>query len=277
MKKVVFFTDLDGTLLDYSTYSFTKALPALDAIRQRDIPLIISSSKTRSEIELYRKKLSNTHPFISENGGGIFIPKGYFSSSLSHINYPVTEESGYSIIRLGASYPELRKALETLRNEGYEVQGFGDLSIEDLVRLADMKEDEAAMAKERDFDEPFIFVGQADDMPELQESIRIKGFNWTKGRFWHLLGNSDKGVAVSILIDLYTRDFGDVFTAALGDSPNDLPMLQRVDYPVVVQKYDSSYDNAIQLPNVIKADGIGPEGWNKAVQDLLKMMGEDIW
>lgn len=273
MKRVLFFTDLDGTLLDYSTYSFEKALPALNALRQKGISLVISSSKTRSEIELYRKKLSNTHPFISENGGGIFIPKGYFSASLSHINYPVTEESGYSVIRLGASYPELRKALETLRNEGYEVQGFGDMSIEDLVKLADMKEDEAAMAKQRDFDEPFVFVGQADQMPELQESIRIKGFNWTKGRFWHIMGNSDKGVAVSILIDLYSRDFGDVFTVALGDSPNDLPMLLRVDYPIVVQKHDSSYDNAIQMPNLIKAGGIGPEGWNKAVLDLILKLG----
>lgn len=273
MKKVVFFTDLDGTLLDYSTYSFTKALPALDALRQRGLPLIISSSKTRREIELYRKKLNNTHPFISENGGGIFIPKGYFSASLSHINYPITEDEDYFIIRLGASYPELRKALETLRNEGYEVQGFGDLSIEDLVKLAGMKDDEAAMAKERDFDEPFIFVGQADEMPELQESIRIKGFNCTKGRFWHLLGNSDKGVAVSILIDLYSRDFGDVFTTALGDSPNDLPMLQRVDLPIAVQKHDGSYDNAIQLPNLVKAEGIGPEGWNRAVMELIDKLG----
>ncbi|MCE5312390.1 MAG: HAD-IIB family hydrolase [Nitrospiraceae bacterium] len=269
MKKVVIFTDLDGTLLDYSTYSFEKALPALDALRARGIPLVISSSKTRREIEHYRKKLDNSHPFISENGGGIFIPKGYFRSDLSLINYPVTEEDAYHIIRLGAPYTELRRALETLRNEGYEVQGFGDMSIEELVKLADMKTVEAVMAKDRYFDEPFVFIGQADELPDLLESIRIKGFNCTKGRFWHLLGNSDKGVAVSILADLYKKDFGDITTAAFGDSLNDLPMLQRVDYPVVVQQHDSSYDEAIQLPNLVKAGGIGPEGWNMAVLDLL--------
>lgn len=272
MKRVVFFTDLDGTLLDYSTYSFTKAQPALDALQQREIPLVISSSKTRSEIEHYRIQLNNQHPFISENGGGIFIPKGYFSSDMSHINYPVTEEQGYYVIRLGASYPELRKALETLRNEGYEVQGFGDMGIEDLIKLADMKENEAVMAKDRNFDEPFVFTGQADELPELMESIRIKGLNCTKGRFWHLLGNSDKGVAVSILIDLFNKDFGDILTVALGDSPNDLPMLQRVDYPFVVKKHDGSYDAAIQIPNLVKADGVGPEGWNSAVLDLLRMI-----
>jgi HAD superfamily hydrolase (TIGR01484 family) len=78
MKKLIIFTDLDGTLLDYSTYSFEPALPALQLLKERDIPFIICSSKTKKEIEYYRKKIGNNHPFISENGGGIFIPKGYF-------------------------------------------------------------------------------------------------------------------------------------------------------------------------------------------------------
>jgi mannosyl-3-phosphoglycerate phosphatase len=69
MQRVLIFTDLDGTLLD-SSYSFNDALPALDLIRERAIPLIICSSKTRAEIEHYRKRLDNRHPFISENGGG---------------------------------------------------------------------------------------------------------------------------------------------------------------------------------------------------------------
>ena len=78
MKKLIIFTDLDGTLLDHKTYSFENAFEALQAIKEKNIPLIICSSKTRSEIEYYREKLSNNHPFVSENGGGIFLPEGYF-------------------------------------------------------------------------------------------------------------------------------------------------------------------------------------------------------
>ncbi|HLF86164.1 MAG TPA: HAD hydrolase family protein, partial [Nitrospiria bacterium] len=75
-------TDLDGTLLHPKTYSFDAARPALTLIKERRIPLILCSSKTRGEIELYRKWLGNQHPFISENGGGIFIPRGYFESTI---------------------------------------------------------------------------------------------------------------------------------------------------------------------------------------------------
>ncbi len=55
--KLVIFTDLDGTLLDRDTYSFEPALPALRLIRQKDIPLVLSSSKTRAEIEFYRERI----------------------------------------------------------------------------------------------------------------------------------------------------------------------------------------------------------------------------
>ena len=38
MKKPIVFTDLDGTLLDYSNYSFEKTLPALEILRQKTFP-----------------------------------------------------------------------------------------------------------------------------------------------------------------------------------------------------------------------------------------------
>jgi len=76
----------------------------------------------RKEIEYYRKKLDNNHPFISENGGGIFIPKGYFPFDL--FTSPISKSSRAEINqchmggRLGARYEDLRthwKNLEDVR------------------------------------------------------------------------------------------------------------------------------------------------------------------
>jgi mannosyl-3-phosphoglycerate phosphatase len=265
MKKLIIFTDLDGTLLDHYTYSFEKALPALTLLKEKNIPLVICSSKTRKEIEYYRRKLDNHHPFISENGGGIFIPKSYFEFGVRSSEFGVKEEKDYHIIRLGAKYSDLRKALLELHSEGFNVKGFGDMTAEELAGIANMNIDEAEMAKERDFDEPFVFDGSKIDEQRLLKTIIAKGFNYTQGRFFHILGNSDKGKAVSILIDIYKRKFGEIITIAIADSPNDIPMLERVDYPVIVQKPDGSYDPRINIPDLIRAEGIGPVGWNKAI------------
>src|SRR3990172_5211841 len=104
MTKLVIFTDLDGSLLHPKSYSFEDAAPALELIRERGIPLVLCSSKTRAELEVYRQRLGNHHPFIAENGGGIYIPEGYFP-----FPFECETKSGYRVISLGLSYGDIRK------------------------------------------------------------------------------------------------------------------------------------------------------------------------
>jgi len=67
----------------------------------------------------------------------------------------------------------------------------------------------------------------------------------------------------------YEREHGKIISIGLGDGMNDLPLLNAVDHPVLVQKEDGSYEENISMRNLIKADGIGPEGWNREVMRLL--------
>lgn len=221
-------------------------------------------------MEHYRKKLDNHHPFISENGGGIFIPKDYFNSKVQGSQFTVIKESEYYVINLGAQYSDLRNAIKALRKEGFNVSGFGDMTAKKVSELSGMSLKEAKMSKERDFDEPFTYNGPPYKLSHLLRSIHVMGFKFTQGKFFHILGSSNKGKAVSILTELYKKEYDDIQTIALGDSPNDIPMLQLADHPVVVQKPDGSYEPRINVPNMIKAEGIGPEGWNKAILTLLK-------
>jgi mannosyl-3-phosphoglycerate phosphatase len=272
MKKLTIFTDLDGTLLDDSTYSFDAAMPALELIKEKNIPLVICSSKTRREIEHYRKKLYNLHPFVSENGGGIFIPKGYFSFQLSASGLAIEEEKQYDLIRLGARYSDLRNALNEVRTEGFDIKGFGDMTVEEIASLTRLNKEEAEMAKERDFDEPFVSAGEDHEIPSILSAIETKGFNHTRGEFFHILGDSDKGKAVSILIDLFRREFSEISTIAIGDSPNDITMLKQVDFPVIVKKKSGSYGVETNIHNLIRADGISSEGWNRSVIEMIKKL-----
>lgn len=272
-RHLIIFTDLDGTLLSHDTYSFEKALPALNLLKEKNIPLVICSSKTRAEIEFYREKLENIHPFISENGGGIFIPMGYFGIDIHIPDTKIITENRYQIIILGAEYSELRKAIEILREEGFNVRGFGDMDIHEVMELTGLNMAEAGMSKDRNFDEPFLFSGDKTKLRELSEAVRSKGFDMTMGRFFHLLGGTDKGRAVSILIELYRNKLGEIVSAAIGDSPNDIPMLEKADYPIIVRKPDGKYDQRITIPNLARAEGVGPEGWNTAIKNLLETIG----
>ena len=263
MPKTIIISDLDGTLLDSTDYSFAAARPALARIRAQDVPLVLCSSKTRAEMEVYRRRLDNGHPFITENGGGVFIPKGYFSD-------PATSgESGdYRLITLGRPYAEIRSRFVRLRDQlGSQVRGFADMSVAEVVALTGLTSSEAALARQRDFDEVFIFDGQPDE--RFLRAIEVSGLRWTQGQFFHIMGDHDKGRAVKLLQALYQREYGEITCIGLGDSLNDLPLLETVDQPVLVPHADGSFEARIKFAGLQKARHPGPLGWNEAVLRLL--------
>lgn len=273
-KNVIIFSDLDGTLLD-SGYSFKAAVPALAVIRKHGIPLILCSSKTGAEIIRCRRELNNAHPFISENGGGIFLPRHYFLVPPQAAGLRVRNEGDYTVIQLGADYSDLRRALRELRGEGFDVTGFGDMNSDEVAAVTGLTPDDASRAQERFFDEPFLFKGGAREEEHMKKRIREKGFNLTRGEFFHIMGNSDKGRAVDMIKELFRKQMGEIITVALGDSPNDIEMLQRADYPVVIRKQDGSCSAEViqEVKGCIRSGGIGPEGWNEEVLTLLRQFG----
>ncbi len=270
-RAMVVFTDLDGTLLDDSTYSFDAAREALDELRARSIPIVVVSSKTRAEIEPLRSRLRNEHPFIVENGGAVFVPSNYFPFQLM----AATAHDQYHIVSLGTSYPRLRRALKEIEQElDVELRGYGDMPVEEVVTRAGLSRQEAELAKQRDYDEPFVVESERCTLDALTQAITARGLRWTKGdRFHHLMGIQDKGQAVQYLIECYRR-LADhhrdrLITVGIGNSLNDLPMLKAVDRPVLVQQHDGSYEPDIELPGLIRAPGLGPIGWNRAMLSLL--------
>jgi mannosyl-3-phosphoglycerate phosphatase len=267
--KLIIFTDLDGTLLDRKNYDFKPALPALRILQEKGIPLILTSSKTRAEIEVYRKKIENGHPFVSENGGAVFIPKGYFSFPFPYDR----EASHYFILELGTFYPVIVKILESVRKEtGIKITGFSGMTEKELTSLSGLTPEEAALAKQREYDEPFIVEGGNSEVEIVKRKVEEKGMNYVwGGKFHHLLGKNDKGKAVEILKELYENQFFSISTVGIGDSLNDLPMLMAVDHPIFLKEKESPPGNhSFNMKNLTVLDGAGPLIWNEAVLDLLR-------
>ncbi len=266
--KYIIITDLDGTLLDHTTYSFEKAKEALALVRARNIPVVICTSKTQAEIEVYREKLDNKDPFIPENGGAIIIPDGYFKSVIDKKN------GNYSIVRLGTPYKEIVAALHKIREScGITITGFSDLTPEKISAITGIDISAAIRAKQRLYSEPIFIESGPENINKIKKILNDLGFNFMEGgRFHHIFSlNTDKGKAVRMLINMYCDHYHDqIRTIGIGDSHIDLPMLAAVDVPVIVRKKTGDYDKRIQLPNLVYADGIGPAGWNREILRIFE-------
>jgi mannosyl-3-phosphoglycerate phosphatase len=91
------------------------------------------------------------------------------------------------------------------------------------------------------------------------------------GRFYHLMGNTDKGNGVRHLMKLYREKYSEneFVTIGIGDSPNDIDMLSAVNIPILVKRPDNSYIDIPIKNKLVYADGVGPIGWNMAIQEVL--------
>jgi mannosyl-3-phosphoglycerate phosphatase len=271
MTQFIILTDLDGSLLDATSYSYEAATEALQHIQNLEIPIVLVSSKTRAEMEPLRFRLRNGHPFIVENGGGIFIPRSYFPFLVEQS----VMRGHYQVVELGVPYTGVRVALKEIEQAlGCRLLGFGDMSMEEIARYTGLSPADAVLAKQREFDEPFLITHDGITCEDLRPYVEGRGLHCTKGgRFYHLMGTSDKGRASRLLLEWYRRQAEsqgrEIVSIGIGDSLNDLPMLKAVDRPILVQKPDGSYDPDIHLPHLHRAAGSGPIGWNKAVLAIL--------
>ena len=269
MKKLLVFTDLDGSLLNHHDYSWSKAIPALKALENHDCPVILNSSKTVAEISKLRKQLNNNHPFVSENGAIVNIPLAYFPSC----DAKKSSQDKLKLHYFGKSYDEITKTLQELRQEyGFEFKGFNDMSAEELGALCGLSTEQAVQAKQREASEPIVWMDTEDAFLQFKSLLNEKDFIVvTGGRFRHVMSDVDKGRSLLWLKEQYENAKPDIewITVGLGDSYNDSQMLEVVDYPVLIPNFANTQPTLSHLKNLINPYSSGSKGWNEAILGLI--------
>lgn len=264
MTAYVVFTDLDGTLLDHHTYSWEPAEPALALLGQTRTPLVMVSSKTRQEIEALRARIHNTDPFIPENGGAVFIPR---DSGLP-VPAEAKADAGYHIIVLGLPIQRIAPVFDRLA-QAFPLKAFSRMTADEIRAATGLSPSQAEAAGRREFGEAVVCLDENVNEEELAAQVNRLGLRLTKGgRFFHLLGDNDKGRAVAILSRLYRRVFPGLVTIGLGDAPNDAPMLAEVDRPYLLAAPDGSF-RQVEVPGLVKVPLSGPAGFNRVILDSI--------
>jgi mannosyl-3-phosphoglycerate phosphatase len=290
------FTDIDGTLVDINTAEYGKETDKLiRLIKERNIPLILTSAKTRLEQNKIREDLGLSDPFIVENGGAIVIPKGYFPDyALRDIKYPLRETQETKngardvnheiVVELGKPADYIRAKLSDIRKKySINFRGVADISVEKLSNLALISREQAKRMAQRNYGETILQI-QSEDIARFIKYVQEDGMKVIHGgRFFDVTVGTDKGIAVGILKKLFKDKFHNNITFfGIGDSTNDIPMLNLMDIPILVQRQDSSWvdDGEIKMKNavdsnrissnkLIKVEGIGPNGWENAIHKII--------
>lgn len=271
----IIFTDMDGSLLDHDTYSHAEADELLVWLGNKQIPVIPVTSKTRAEVLVLREQLKNCHPFVVENGAAVFSPLDYFK----HGDGSVVESDGYQVrafVQPRTHWLSLLDKVETHLNEAFI--SFAQAGVEGVMEMTGLAVNEARLASQREYGEPLKWLGSEDQFNMFEQYIVSQGGRLLRGgRFVHLSGYCDKGQALQSLFAEYQQHYFDkkIVSIALGDSHNDIAMLEAADYAIIIRSpmHDSPVlkDNAHQYVYKTKAEG--PLGWVEGMSHVLNKLG----
>lgn len=263
MKKLIVFTDLDGSLLDHDTYDWQQALPAIKSLKKHAFPMIINSSKTSSEIKHIRDKMHNHAPFICENGAIVHLNEKLFETPLDKM-HEVYFSKPYSYIQ--------DVLTEIQKNHHFDMLGFNDIDVKSLMELTDLDEICATAAKQREATEPLIWNDTEASLQTFKTLLSKHNLSLTEGgRFYHVMSPVNKGDSIQYLYNKYQEMEPDTqwVSAGLGDSFNDVPMLENVDFPVLIKNPHSKKLDVSHINNLVKSELVGPAGWNTEVLNII--------
>jgi len=258
--KLLVSTDLDATLLDHQTYRYDAALSAIAQLKSYGCPIVFNSSKTRAEQVLLRAELALSAPFIVENGSAVVVPSGQLGKA--------------DIKVFGPDYETLIAQIAQLREQkGYRFRGFSDLEAAALAELTGLSIEQASAAKQRSGSEPLEWQDSEAAYQQFVSDLASLGLATTQGgRFRHVMAGSDKGQALSWLVERYRSAYPEVrwVVVALGDSPNDVPMLQAADVGVRIPNPHRAPFEISGVARLVQPEASGPKGWAEAIAVLIE-------
>jgi mannosyl-3-phosphoglycerate phosphatase family protein len=249
--RLVIFSAVDGPFHDPPASAFAKAARALEAVTRANVPLVLSSRRTRAELEYIQQELGIRDPFISESGAAAFIPADCFAGEVAGAR-PI---AGYKAVEFGRTYSDVVATLRrTARNLRVAIQGFSDMSVEDVARECQVTLLRARLAKLREYDEPFRIL---DPDPRagirLLKALKAARLQCTSvGRYHHVRALQDRFAAVNFVRTLYRRANGSVFTVAMVDASDAPHLLQPADSLVTLGNADGA-SNTLDLVDWARA------------------------
>lgn len=263
------FTDIDGTLINHYNYSLGKLKNFINKIKEKNF-IIFSTSKTFSEIVDINKKLEINFPFIIENGACIFFPKDYlFPNGIKHKLFSHENYLGYKLSKL--SVMEIENKLSILQKK-YDFSLFSQLNIQQLSEITNLKKNSLANSKKRLFTNPIYWRDTDEKIKKFKLDIKKININFKVlkgGRFFHLADDYDKGKAIKKFLEIINLTRKKEFkTISLGDSENDICMLELTDYSCIVKR-EKLKISLKKKKNIYYSINKAPYGWQESIEFVL--------
>jgi len=276
-KNYLISTDLDGTFLGHEDFDYKVNKIIVSKIVHKNIPIIFNTSKTFDEVVDIKNELKIYMPFIVENGSGIFFPT---KETITKKKY---SRNDFQLISSGPSREDINNIINSNFSEFTDLFDFSnELNKEDLKKISGLPYARLKNLLNRQFSELLVWKSNKKKLKDFEYKLSEFGLSLTKGaRFLHLKGQSNKGTALrELLVHMKKVNKVDNYCViALGDSENDVEMLQISDHPFLIKIPNRDFIKFKGSNKVRKSRNPAPIGWKESIlslDDFNKLILEEI-
>lgn len=273
---LLIFTDLDASLMD-EYYSYDKAKTALDLIKINNVPLIFNSSKTLTELISISDAFDGTNILIGENGSSIGIP---LQSKLALKDEEFDSSNGYNFIYQKNLRSNVLSIINKLRGDfNFSFKGFFDMGFKELSELTGLTHDAAKRALSRETSEPIIWEDTDDKWNLFINEIGKHDIKAELGgRFYHLMDKAyDKSIGMKKVLSIFKKNYpqDNWKTLAIGDSENDIKMLESADYAIVISNPQKG-NIILKRKDYTLSKYSSSKGWNDCMLEFFESTFNNI-
>ena len=257
------------------------------ALDYEGIPSVWLTSRSRLQFDEPRRKLAHAHPFLAEDGCGVYLPEDYFhlrpdSAGPRSAKAATLRLGRFTCIPAAEPLPAAADALEALSEEtGVPVVTLRSLSLRELAQNTGLPTREAELARQRDFDELFFFAGASDAQVDrfFAEGRKRRIEFRQHGVLWSAAIGASTQRCVAALSKLYDRALR-YHAHSVGIATADLAakLLPFCDRSILLANGDSEKDDTESSITSMKGRLLGrvreiplaaPELWARVLESVL--------
>ena len=268
--QILIFTDLDGSLLDHNNFEFREIQNFILKCIKNGIKIIPNTSKTKIEIQVFIDQLGQNLPFIVENGAAIH------NLNLIHSKIKINDNS----LVFSRSLSEILKQFK--KNIPMDFQKrcmfLKDMTSTEQMKILGLNKKYLPFALNRDYSMPLVFDGSREIINEFTRHLKKIGMKLHEGgRIYNICDDCSKGKAMTTLIEMLKNEFKcKTHTIVVGDSPNDISMLNVCDQPCVIPLPNKKNLSFLKDQKLIRATQTAPKGWEEVVRASLKKINFEL-
>lgn len=260
-----------------SVSGFDEFAAALD---HAGIPAVWLTSRSRLQFDEPRRKQGHGHPFIAEDGCGVYLPEDYFhlrpeahASRSSSSRKGLTLRLGrFTCIPFAHPLPAAAEAVEALSEEtGVPIVTLRSLSSRELAQNTGLPPREAELARQRDFDELFFFAGASQSQAdEFLGEGRKRGMAFRPhGVVWSAAIGASLQRCIAELSRLYDRALhyhaSSVAIATADLAPGLFPFCDR-SILLIESRSKSAANDRAKYPKVREVSLHAREAWEQVLE-----------